>query len=276
MRKKLTVIFTCFNRKEKTVNCMKTLTENNPSIDFDFIIVDDASKDGTVEAIEALNMKILILHGDGNLFWCGGMRKGIAAYLDRNLGNNDYCLLINDDVSFFPHSIEKMIERLDGRRNTVVVGATCSESGDFTYGLKMREKWYKKNVTRVIKPTEEEIQGETCNANCVLIPALLLKDVGNMDSAYVHSLGDYDIGFRMTKKGYRLISSSDYIGVCNSNPVKGTWADTTMPRIERLRKKESPKGSPFNEWWHFMHKNYGLLSACYYSIIPYIKIFLKR
>ena len=273
---KVTVIFTCFNRKEKTVKCLKTITEYNPNIEFDFIIVDDASTDGTLDEIGKLNLKTQIIHGDGNLFWCGGMRKGIDAYLSRQLTEKDYCLLINDDVAFYEGSIEKMFERLNGRKDTVVVGATCNSQGKFTYGLKVREKWYKKNMTRRIEPSPEEIQGETCNANCILLPGMILKDVGNMDSAYRHSLGDYDIGFRMTRKGYRLISSADYIGVCNDNPIQGTWMDRSLSRKDRLKKKESIKGSPANEWWYFLYKNYGLISAVKHSIIPYVKILLGK
>lgn len=273
---KATVIFTCFNRKEKTINCLKTITQYNPNVVFDFIIVDDASTDGTLDEIEKLNLETQIIHGDGSLYWCGGMRRGIDAYLTRHLTETDYCLLINDDVAFFERSIEKMFERLDWRKDTVVVGATCNETGKFTYGLKAREKWYKKNITRRIEPSQEEIQGETCNANCVLMPSLILKDIGNMDPVYRHSLGDYDLGFRMTKKGYKLISSSDYVGVCNDNPVRGTWMDHSLSRMERLKKKESIKGSPANEWWHFLYKNFGFISAVKYTVSPYIKILLNK
>lgn len=97
-----------------------------------------------------------------------------------------------------------------------------------------------------------------------------------MDKAYTHSLGDYDLGFAMTRKGYKLISSVDYVGVCNGNPTKGTWMDTSLSRKERLKKKEAPKGSPSKEWWHFLIKNFGVISAVKYSIIPYIRIFLKK
>ena len=45
---------------------------------------------------------------------------------------------------------------------------------------------------------------------------------------------------------------------------------------ERLKKKESPKGSPFSEWWHFLYKNYNLYFAVKYSVIPYIKILIRR
>lgn len=274
--KKVTVIFTCFNRKEKTTTCIRTLTKLNPNINFSFIVVDDASTDGTAEAIKDMGLDAKIIIGTGNLFWCGGMRVGIENYLNSNPSDEDYCLLVNDDVRFYDRSIETMFKRLHDRRDTVIVGATCNDNGEFTYGLKCREKWYKKNITKRIEPSEHEIVGETFNANCVLIRNEILKKVGNIDKVYTHSLGDYDLGFAMTKNGYKLISSSDYIGVCNGNPSMGTWTDTSLSRKERLRKKESPKGSPAKEWWHFLIKNFGVLSALKYSVIPYIRIILKK
>ena len=44
---KIVVVFTCFNRKEKTLKCVERLIEGNKRIDFKFIIVDDGSTDGT-------------------------------------------------------------------------------------------------------------------------------------------------------------------------------------------------------------------------------------
>lgn len=273
---KITVIFTCFNRKEKTVTCMNTITSLNPKLDFSFLVVDDASTDGTVEAIKALEMDTKIIKGTGSLFWCGGMRIGIADYLASCPPDDDFCLLVNDDVNFVEHSIEDMIDRLAGRSDTIIVGATCGTDGKFTYGLKKREKWYKKNITMRIPPSDEEVEGETGNANCVLVRNNILKDVGNMDQKYTHSLGDYDWGFEASRKGYHLISSNDFVGTCDSNTIEGTWNDCKLSRRERLKKKESPKGSPAGEWWHFVYKNFGLMSAIKYSIIPYAKIMLRK
>ena len=47
---KITVVFTCFNRKAKTLECVKRLVEGNKTIEFEFVIVDDGSTDGTEEA----------------------------------------------------------------------------------------------------------------------------------------------------------------------------------------------------------------------------------
>ncbi len=271
--KKLTVIFTCFNRKNKTIEAMKSLVEKNKSVDFKFIIVDDNSSDGTVDAIRCLEYDTEIIIGTGNLFWCGGMRVGIDKYHEIDDGTD--CLLVNDDVEFFDGAIDKIIALLNGEKDTVVVGATCDINGEFTYGLR-KHRDRKSIWLNPVLPNLKRINGDTMNANCVLIPYEIMKCIGNMDTAYSHSLGDYDLGFKIRKAGFNLISSGEYVGHCEDNGFDNTWRNPKFSRIERLKKKESPKGSPFGEWWHFLSKNYELSTAIVYSIIPYIKILLGR
>lgn len=273
MKKKLTVIFTCFNRKEKTITAMKSLVEKNPSLQMHFIIVDDNSTDGTAEAIKELFYDTEIITGTGNLFWCGGMRVGIERYFQNNDGTD--CLLVNDDVDFYNEAIEKIVAQNNGKKDTVVVGATQSKSGKFTYGL--RKNRDNRGIWLLyIEPNNQDIYGETMNANCVLIPCEIMKKIGNMDSAYSHSLGDYDLGFRISRMGYKLVSSQEYVGICEENGFENTWRDPNVSRIVRLKKKESPKGAPFREWFYFLKKNYGVGKAVFYSLVPYIKILLQK
>ncbi|MBT9803812.1 glycosyltransferase family 2 protein [Blautia sp. MCC269] len=273
MKKRLTVIFTCFNRKDKTTKAMRSLVELNKSIDFNFIIVDDNSTDGTVDAIKALGYNSEIIKGTGNLYWCGGMRVGIEKYLQSNIGTD--CLLVNDDVDFFDTAIEDMVRLQDGRENVIIVGATCDQNGTFTYGLRIHRD-NKSIWLNAIEPNRDEVVGDTMNANCVLISNKAMMKIGNLDSHYSHSLGDYDLGFRIKRMGYKLISSAEYVGHCEENGFENSWRDPKLGRIERIKKKESPKGSPFMEWWHFLYSNYNLFLAIKYSVIPYVKILIGK
>lgn len=273
MKRTLTAIFTCFNRKDKTIQAMKSLVEKNKNINFKFIVVDDNSSDGTVEAILNLDYDVKIINGTGSLFWCGGMRVGIDEYQKRKDGTD--CLLINDDVVFFDEAIDKMLRYHNNRKDTVIVGATCDKNGVFTYGL--RKHWDNKSIwLNPVEPNEEGIVGDTMNANCVFIPYNIMQKIGNMDKRYSHSLGDYDLGYKIRKMGYKLISSPEYIGECEENGFEKSWRDPKLSRIQRIKKKESPKGSPCGEWWHFLYKNYGLKIAIKYTITPYIKIMLGK
>lgn len=271
----ITVIFTCFNRKDKSVKCIKSLIDKNPKINFQFIIVDDNSSDGTKEAIEYLDCNTKILEGNGSLFWAGGMRKGIEEYL---VGYRDsqYVLLVNDDVDFFDGIVERLIYKSKEKGDAIIVGATCDTEGNFTYGAMQLIVPRKRDLYCQIKPSKENVECDTFNCNCVLIKDDIVRKAGNFDPIYTHSLADIDYGLRLRKLGFHIYSSDEYVGVCNKNSIKGTWADSSLSRRERLKKKESPKGAPCREWFHFMRKNFGLQEAVKYSVSPYVRIMLGK
>ena len=64
----ITVILTCFNRKEKTQACIRELVEKNAACSFTFVVVDDNSSDGTVEVLQEMQKEydIRLLQSDGN------------------------------------------------------------------------------------------------------------------------------------------------------------------------------------------------------------------
>lgn len=271
----VTVIFTCFNRKEKTIKCIKSLQEQNRNHLLSFVIVDDNSSDGTVEGIQALDCKSLVLEGDGNLFWAGGMRKGIETFFQTD-ANSDYVLLVNDDVEFYDDIISSLITRSKENSDAIIVGATCDSGGRYTYGASRLLKNNKRGLYCAVEPSDEIIFCDIFNCNCVLIKSGIMKLLGNFDSTYTHALADFDYGFHAKKNQIPILSSGDYVGICEKNSIKNTWQDKSLSCWTRLRKKESIKGAPFKPWFYYMKKNHGLAKAIRYSISPYIRIFLKK
>ncbi len=279
--KTVTVIMTCFNRREKTLNCISSLCTKNPQCQFKFIIVDDHSSDGTVEAIQKLQYDLVCLPGTGKLYWAGGMRKGIDYFLDqKEYMESDYVLFVNDDVDFYPEAIDRMVEVLEHRNRAVLVGNCCDEKGSLTYGaVCFRKMWNKplnKPMYYLLSLEESHREADTFNCNCVLIPSGVVRKIGNFDTKYTHHLADFDYGFQIKKYGYKIYGTSFFVGTCCYNNRKGTWVDTTLSRKERFLKKEQPKGLPRKEWYYFLKKNFGLVTAVRYSLTPYIRILLKR
>lgn len=270
------VIMTCFNRKENTEMCIKSLSEGNRNLSFTYVIVDDNSKDGTVEKLEKLrkNYKIFIIKGSGNLYYSGGMRMGMEYAINNLEEPFDYFLMVNDDVEFFENCIEKMLSQVQTNRS-VIVGATCDKKKRLTYGA---IKYIKKNSIKYQKVgiKESDLDCDTFNANCVVIPYTALKEVGSIDSNYLHSLGDFDYGLSLKNKNYNIKTSNQYVGFCGNNSVKNTWQDRSLSITNRIRLKENPKGAPIKNWFYFLHKNFGLIYALIYSVSPYMKIILKR
>lgn len=258
-------LMTCYNRLEKTKCAIASLIEGNPQIDFHFIIWDDGSTDGTYEELKQ-NREVSVYRGNGDAYYSGGMRR-VIDLAKRQSSTFDYALLFNDDVSFKRYCIQKMCQ---SERNLIIVGPTCDQQGNLSYGgVKRKSKFF---------PKTEIVKGEYCdtfNANCVLIPWDIFETLDNIDAAYTHSMGDFDYGFQATQKGYKIYAMDEYVGSCDDNCVSGSWRDRNLSRKRRIKLKESPKGLPFKEWFHYLNKNYNLITAVFYSFRPYIRILLK-
>ncbi|MDD3370052.1 MAG: glycosyltransferase family 2 protein [Lachnospiraceae bacterium] len=275
---KVFVVMTCFNRKEYTTKCIKTMAEGNPAIHFSFVVVDDASTDGTAEALfemkQDIQLDIKVIRGNGNLFWNGGMHQGLE-YVLNSQEEYDYCMLVNDDVVFTDHALERLIARQQSNPGSVVVGATQDGNDVMSYGgVKCLSKHRAK--FSLMEPSAEIRECDTFNGNCVLIARDLLQQIGNVDPHYIHSMSDYDYGMHIRRIGIPIINSEDFVGICRDNDVDGSWRDPKIPRWDRVKRKESPKGLPFKDWFYFIYKNYGVLNAVYHSATPYLRILLKR
>lgn len=271
----IVVIFTCYNRKKKTETCIHTLVSGNPRCHFTFVVVDDKSTDGTIEMLKKIREKydIHILHGNGRLFYSGGMRLGMQYVLQKCSQDYDYVLLINDDVAFLEDSIEKMVVQSKDQSSSIIVGVMCDDDGNLSYSA---VKYVKGIKCRNLSTMEWEIFADTFCANCVLIPYDAFKKTGNMDAAYVHGMGDFDYGIMLRRNGYAIHASKELVGICNDNPKENSWMDISLGRRERIRRKESPKGLPTRQWFYFLKKNFGLIMAIRKSCTPYIKILFKK
>lgn len=279
----IAVLLTCFNRKEKTIACLSSLTASkdrmqqeapDQKVEMEFIVTDDRSTDGTPEALQRLPYRIRLLEGSGQLFWCGGMNYSIDYVLQRSK-LYQYVMLVNDDVCFYQDALQRLMGRLIHSDADIVVGSTVDSAGKMSYGgVEMTSKHFARY--RLIEPSEEPAVCDTFNCNCVMMNTDTFSKLGRLDPAYIHSMGDFDYGMQAVRKGFKIINCDAHIGECDDNKIEGTWRDVTLPRKKRLALKEGPKGLPKHDWYHFVRKNYGLLPACYHSITPYIRILLSK
>lgn len=263
---KILAIFTCYNRKNLTKQSIETLRENQ-NITFDYVVVNDGSTDGTAEMLAAQPDTIDIINGDGGLFWNRGMYEAIK-HTKKNHPDYEYYMLMNDDTKFVPGIFDEMLTSLDNKK--VLIGAIRGEDGKLSYG---GIKYVKGIKYKKYGPEAQDICFDTFNANCVIIPHDIFMQV-SIDPFYQHSIGDFDYGLQISKKGYEIRIYSKYVGECNDTDLSKTWQNESLPRLERIKLKESRKGLPFADWFHFLHKNFGLGTAIVRSITPYIRIIL--
>ncbi|MBX9969229.1 glycosyltransferase family 2 protein [Priestia aryabhattai] len=272
---KIVAILTCFNRREKTLRCLKTLKRQispvDKIIDLKIVICDDCSTDGTQEAIIKQYPDVEFVQGTGDLFWARGMARATKAaekYMP------DFYLMINDDVEFHDNMLEIMLKSYESIADNMcaVVGSTKdSNTGKLTYGGAIWNGKAIKEKTVMVEPASPCAECNLSNWNCFLIPRCLYEKVGEIDSYYEHSRADYDYSLRIVKKGYKVYVANDFIGCCSRNSIKNTWEDTSLPFMGRIKALHRRTGMPIKSSWHYYRKFYGA-GYIYRVIWPYLYI----
>lgn len=273
---KISVLITSHNRRDKTLRCLNALFASHfpEAAMLEVFLVDDGSSDGTAGAIRNAYRHVRILQGDGSLYWTGGMHKAFAAAMVHNF---DYYLWLNDDTYLYPQAIAtllKVAEDIHSEENkaAVVVGSTqAEENGQVNHGgIIVDGSWW---TTSLVVPGDKPIPCDTLNGNCVLISKGVVHQVGNLDSTFIHTMGDIDYGFRVRAIGFPLVVMPGFAGICHSNAIAGTYEDTALPLRERLSKIVDIKGRPPRPWFIFLWRHFGWLGLFYWTG-TYAKVFL--
>lgn len=261
---RIAVLMTCHNRRDVTLHCLSRLYDIRQ--DLDVYCVDDASTDGTADAIKRNFPEVNLICGSGDLFWCRGMNLAWKTAL--RVGGYDYYFWLNDDLVLYDNAFSELIEcstYLDGK--AVVTGLVQEET--------TKEPIYGGTsfMDELITANGEMQNVKNMNGNFVLVPQVVIEKIGTFDDVYHHDLGDVDYGHTAREAGFKVVTSRCYIG-CTSAELKSKSERIRLYGanvVSRFRKLYSPLGSNPFITFHFKRKHGSLFSAiaffCYVHII---------
>lgn len=273
----IAALLTVHNRKAKTLSALDSLERHVallPGAIITAYVVDDGSTDGSGAAIADRFPQVRLLHGDGKLFWNGGMRLAFAEAMRQGF---DYYLWLNDDTNLYHDALCRMLQgAARSNDNAIIVGSIRDpDSGQLTYGgVRQLSRWRPFKFTW-ISPENTEVEVDTMNGNCVLIPRSVADRVGNLDPAFTHGIGDFDYGLRASRLGIRVLLVAGYVGECKRNSLRGSWIDPSFPLTLRVRKAIGPHGFPPRELAVFAKRYAGFFWPIYWAL-AYRRLFFPQ
>jgi GT2 family glycosyltransferase len=265
--KDIAVLITCYNRRETTLRCLRSLAEQElpPGHRLRVLLTDDGSVDGTGDAVRREFPEVAVLQGDGNLYWVGGTQRAWDAARPA-----DFYFWLNDDVCLRPGAVKSLlaVHAASADPATIVVGATCDpDAGKTCTGGMRRAGWYRVSV---ITPTHEPQECDSFNGNIVLVPRQADERIGSLDTRYTHYFADGDYGLRARKYGIQVLLAPLHLGECRLNPLANSSFDVELPLRERWRKMFGPKGyRPPKQWWAFV-RDHAPRPKVFYWATPYV------
>lgn len=275
MGERIAVLMASYNRREQTLACLESLAaQRDVEAEVEVVLVDDASPDGTADAVASAFPHVRLLAGSGELYWNGGMRRAFDAAMAED---PDHYLWLNDDVVLDPTALSALLRTRTqllarGAQEVIVAGVMRAPgSGAVTYGGLMRRDRRRPLRFELVSPSAEPLEVETMHGNCVLIPRSVARTVGNLDPGYRHAMGDLDYGLRARGAGCQVWLAPATIGTCPPNP--GQRADG-RPFREQLRVLTGVKGLPPADWRTFAQRWAGPAWPVYWAS-PYVRRTLR-
>ena len=191
---KVAAVVLSWNGKEDTLACLRSLEGE----DADVIVVDNASEDGTADAVTGAE----VIRNDRNLGYAGGMNVGIARALERGA---DAVLLLNNDVEVEPGAIGALVAAADGAGAVCPVIVFADDPGRIWYsGARFDPRRGYNGRHRTDEPSALRETERICGA-AVLVPRKTLERVGVFDEGLFAYVEDADWSLRARAAGVDLV-----------------------------------------------------------------------
>ncbi len=213
----ISIVIPVHNRKDYTRQCLACLAAQTYR-NFQIIVVDDGSTDGTDELIYREFPDVVLLKGDGNLWWTEATNWGVRyAQEHQDKGQENFVLTLNDDTRVEPNYLQTMLDAHDLYKPCLIGSPSVDNDNPekleyagaafelYTAGGRHLAEDYHYNYRELVNRTKY-VESQSLPGRGTLIPMAVFEKVGLYDSKnYIHYMSDIEFSVRARKAGYRLI-----------------------------------------------------------------------
>lgn len=223
----VSIIIVSFNTKKLLLDCIESILRHTKGLSYEIIVVDNASTDSSVQAVENLCRKykqIKLIKNSKNLGFGAANNQGIKRAKGR------YILLLNSDTLFRKNILSGMVSWMDKKENVGIVSCALKNKDGSLQGT----GGYFPTIVRVfswmtiqdlpfvdylIKPFHpvhrlSPFRGESfykrkkeldwVTGAFMLIRRQVIKDIGYFDEDFFMYTEEVDYCFRAKKSGWKI------------------------------------------------------------------------
>lgn len=116
MAARLSVVIVSYNTMDLLRGCLDSIFGPPVRTEFEVIVVDNASTDGTREMLRLEYPRVVLIHNDDNRRWAGGNNQGAV------VASGDYVFFLNSDTVLADGALDAFVRFMDGRPDAAIAG----------------------------------------------------------------------------------------------------------------------------------------------------------
>jgi O-antigen biosynthesis protein len=248
----LSILMAVFNRLDLTRLCLPTLERTLAGMDYEVIIVDDCSTDGTREYLQTLAPPYRVVFNE---------RKGNFAINNNcaaSLARADTLCLLNNDTELTSGWLEPMLALLDKHPDAGLVGniqripatGRLDHCGILFPASLVPLHYGQHRLFRPRSLAGPASRWGAVTAACAVIKKSLFESINGFDPSYVNGGEDIDLCLRLHARGYWHYVShhSEILHHKGASPGRKTYNDANIVRLQAahgdyLRRRLVPRDS---------------------------------
>jgi len=213
---KLSILIVNYNGGEMLLDCLDSISATVKTVPFEVIVVDNNSRDGSMDAAEKKHPEVRCIKNDFNNWFTGGTNQAIEASL------GEYLLCLNPDTLCHENAIDDLVNFLDSNpRAGLAAPRLLNGDGSLQPScrnfLKSRflllrhilpwkrlpNSWRKKAVLEYWDH-DETIQSDWIIGACVMVRRETVEEIGLKDEGFPMFHEETDWCYRMQMAGWGI------------------------------------------------------------------------
>ena len=201
--KKVTIVIPNYNGIKYIRGCMDSLRRENEAGDsFDIVVVDNASKDGSLEVLRQEYPEAQIIALDSNTGFCHAVNVGIKA------AKTPYVILLNNDTVVKPGYVNALTEAIEKNEKIFSVSPMMlsmqdeniiDDAGD---GYCLFGWTYARGKGKPAEKYEKAVDIFAACGGASIYRKSVFEEIGYFDELHFAYLEDIDVGYRARIYGY--------------------------------------------------------------------------
>jgi GT2 family glycosyltransferase len=209
---KLSIIIVSYNTKELLSNCLESILRYPPEGEFEVVVVDNGSSDGSTEAVRKRFPQVRVISNRENAGFSAANNQGIR----RSTGA--YVLLLNSDTEMLEGTLQAMLAFMDMNLQTAAVGCQLvlpdGTAQPFSHGKDPSLLYLVHRIVRMLLKREymhdwgdnelSKVETDWVSGACMMLRREAVDSVGYLDENIFMYFEDNDWCHRARSKGWRV------------------------------------------------------------------------